>query len=116
MVADYRGAVMDQKAANLAAVEASERLAEILIKIQRDVAAPELADVAWKLNAKLEGRGALTVKHGRLLDGASQDVAQAGEARAEGRVLDAQAAMMRAYTTVNAVAMEVLERCPKAGF
>ena len=105
---------MDQKAAQLAAIEASERLAEILIKIQRDVAAPELADVAWKLNAKLEGRGALTVRHGLLLDGASQDVAEAGEAQAEGKANDARAAMMRAYTTVNTVITEVFERCPKA--
>lgn len=105
---------MDHKAAHLAAVEASEQLAEVLIKIQRDVAAPELADVTWKLNAKLEGRGALTVKHGLLLDGASQDVAEAEEARAEGKAIDARAAMMRAYATVNTVITEVLERCPKA--
>jgi hypothetical protein len=72
---------LDQKSAHLAAVEASQQLAEILIKIQRDVAAPELADVAWKLNAKLEGRGALPVKHGHLLDGASQEVAQGSASR-----------------------------------
>ena len=75
---------MDQKAAQLAAIEASELLAEILIKIQRDAAAPELADVAWKLNAKLEGRGALTVGMADLLDGTSQDVA-ASRGSASGR-------------------------------
>lgn len=94
---------MANLSAYLAAIDASEQLVEPIKEIQRDVVAPELADIAFRFKAKLDKCGALTQHYRELLDGVPFEMASADAARAAGKTLDARAAMMRAVGKINVV-------------
>jgi len=105
---------MENLSAYLAAIDASEQLAEPLKEIQRDVVAPELADIALKLKGRLEKCGALTPHYSELLDGVPSEMALADAARAAGKTVDARAAMMRAVGKVNFVIAAFVGPRPEA--
>lgn len=105
---------MENLSAYLAAIDASEHLAGPIKDIQRDVVAPELADIALNLKDRLEKCAALTPHYGELLDGVSSEMASADAARAAGKTLDARAAMMRAVGRVNFVIAAFVGPRPEA--
>ncbi len=108
------GSTVANVCAYLAAIDASEQLAQPIKDIKRDVVAPELADIALKFKNRLDKCGALTPHYSELLDGVPSEMASAEAARAAGKTLDARAAMMRAVGRINFVIAAFLRPRPEA--